>query len=159
MPGRPVIVPGTEERVVVSPLKLQTGFQNFRGDVDDRRSKICNKTYIASVNGTATETWASVTSCKIGYGRVDARIEQMSLAVFVCAKKDHSAWERSQHGCLNSTIQAFPNALLSENFDVRIRHGTILWWEVRVSLLTGLYSIERMHQDVTACTPDAPRQH
>jgi len=83
----------------------------------------------------------------------------MSLAVFVCAKEDHSAWERPQHGCFNSPVQAFPNALLSENFDVRIRHGTILWWEVRVSLLTGLYSIERMHQDVTACTPDAPRQH
>jgi hypothetical protein len=94
MPSRPVIVSGLEKRVVVASLKLQTGFEDFGGNVDDRRSEVCNEPWNASVTTNATVRHKpAVTSCEIGYGRVDAVIEQMSLAVFVCAKEYHSAWE------------------------------------------------------------------
>lgn len=54
MPRRPVVVSRIEEGVVVPSLKLQTSFEDLRGNVDDGRSEVCNKTYALSVNAAAT---------------------------------------------------------------------------------------------------------
>jgi hypothetical protein len=44
MPSRTIIVSRIEEGVVVASLKLQTGFEDLGGDVDDGCSEVRNKT-------------------------------------------------------------------------------------------------------------------
>ncbi len=40
----PIVVSGFEERIVVTALQLQSGLQDFGGDIDKRGGEVGNKT-------------------------------------------------------------------------------------------------------------------
>lgn len=99
------------------------------------------------------------TTCKIGQGRIDPTIQHIPLAVLVCPEKYHSSWKRAQHRCCEASIKSSLHALLAEDFDVRIGQRCVFRRKVRIALLSGLDGVERVHQNVAACSADATGKH
>lgn len=83
IPGRFIVVSRIEEGIVVSSLELQSGLEDFGGDIDNRRCEIGEKTWSSLAVESFARKTGDHTTCKVCKRRAHASIEHMSLAVFI----------------------------------------------------------------------------
>ena len=85
--------------------------------------------------------------------------DHLPLAELVRPKENHRSRKRPQKRRLPSSIQASPYPLLAQNGIIRRAERRVFGWYMRISLLSCLDRVERVHQHVSARAPEASRQH
>lgn len=104
--GAAVVVAGFEPGVVVAALKLEAGFEDLGGDVEEGGSEVGDETWLVLVADSPRVIGAALTSCQVCYLRRYSCIYHMTFAPLVCAEEDQGSWERSQHCWRNSSVQS-----------------------------------------------------
>lgn len=89
----------------------------------------------------------------------NAGVYQVAFAVFVRAKEDDGAGERSQESRSNSAIQTAPDAFLTNDGGVCGGQRGVLGRYARVALLPCLDRVYRMHQEIPGRASDPTSQH
>lgn len=115
-----VVVAGFEEGVVEAALQLKTGFEDFRGDVDDRGGEIGDETLTSkSALMQGPFSWkAKLTTSKIGKRMVYANVNQMPFTPFIATEEYECPRERAQKCRSDSAVETSPEALLPEDLEV-----------------------------------------
>lgn len=101
-----VVVSGFEPGVVVAALELETGFEDFRGDVEKGGGEVGDEAWVMLAGWLSILEVSVLTSCQVSYLRRYSRVYHMTFAPLVCAEEDQCAWKRSQHGRCDSTVQS-----------------------------------------------------
>lgn len=86
-------------------------------------------------------------------------IYQEPLAPFVCAEKHERAWERAAQRWYPASVQAPRNALLSPDCVVGSPQGRVFRREMRITLLSRLDRVQRMHQHVARRASNTSSNH
>lgn len=101
-----VVVAGFEPGVVVAALELETGFEDFGGDVEEGGGEVGDEAWVMLAGSQSIVEVSVLTSCQVCYLRRYSCIYHMTFAPLVCAEEDQCAWERSQHGRCDSAVQS-----------------------------------------------------
>ena len=88
------------------------------------------------------------TSCEVRDGRRDAVVDHQTFTPLVRPEKGACAQERTNKSWLHSAVQASSYAFLAPYGVVCVAHGSVLRRHVRVTLLSRLDGIQRVHQHV-----------
>jgi len=139
--GGAVVVARVEVGVVEAALQLEASLEDLGGHVDGGGGEVGNE------------------ACgEVGYRRRDAVVDHQPLAPLVGGEEGAGAQEGAGEGGLDSAIQAATDTFLAPDGVVGVAHGGVLGRHVRISLLSRLDRVQRVHQHVARGAPEAAGQ-